>query len=136
MMTTRLATFPVKHPSAALLFVQILGILLYPLWQTRRRSVRCSVLSACSCWVRTLYVVKRGPWLTGFAKYSHFPSLASSAGWRSTSIPAEWSSWPRSRGRVLFLRDGQLDCLLFEAEFATVDELFAAPATFTLPMCT
>jgi hypothetical protein len=31
MMTTRLATFPVKHPSATLLFVQILGILLYPL---------------------------------------------------------------------------------------------------------
>ena len=110
-MTTRLATFPVKHPSAALLFVQIMGILVYPLMgdESAERAlfgvIGLLVLGAA------LYVVKRGPWLTGFAKYSHFPSLAFSSGWRSTSIPAEWSSWPRFRGRVLFLRDGQLDCL-------------------------
>ena len=33
MMLTRLAALPVKHPSAALLSVQVLSILLYPLLQ-------------------------------------------------------------------------------------------------------
>jgi len=136
MMATRLATFPVKHPSAALLFCSNPGH--FVVSAMADTSTERALFGAIGLLVlgATRYVVKRGPWLTGFAKYSHFPSLAFSSGWRSTSIPAEWSSWPRSRGRVLFLRDGQLDCLLFEAEFATVDELFAAPATFTLPMCT
>jgi hypothetical protein len=96
-MTTRLATFPVKHPSAALLFVQILGILLYPLMGDRSAErvlfgvIGVLVLGAA------LYVVKRGPWLTGSPSYSHFPWLPYLSAWRSISIPAEWSSWPVSR---------------------------------------
>jgi hypothetical protein len=42
-MTTRLAAFPVKHPSAALLFVQILSILLYPLMEDTSTERACSV---------------------------------------------------------------------------------------------
>src|SRR4029453_2140287 len=66
-MTTRLAALPVKHPSAALLFVQILSILLYPLMQDTPverglfRVIGLLVLGVA------LYVVKRGPWLTRFA---------------------------------------------------------------------
>ncbi len=33
LMVTRLAEFPVKHPSAALRFVQLFSVLLYPLMQ-------------------------------------------------------------------------------------------------------
>ena len=66
-MLTRLAELPVKRPSAALLFVQVTTILLYPLMQDTAaergafRVVGLIVLGAA------LYVVKRGPWLTGFA---------------------------------------------------------------------
>jgi hypothetical protein len=66
-MTTRLTAFPVKHPSAALLFVQILGILLYPLMEdTSAERALFGVLGLLVLGA-ALYVVKRGPWLTGFA---------------------------------------------------------------------
>jgi hypothetical protein len=67
MLLTRLAALPVKRPSAALLCVQVLSILLYPLMQDTAvergafRVIGLLVLGAA------LYVVKRGPWLTGFA---------------------------------------------------------------------
>src|SRR3954451_8162356 len=72
-MTNRLAALPLKHPSAALLFVQILSILLYPLMQDTPveraffRVIGLLVLGAA------LYVVKRGPWLTGFAAMLALP---------------------------------------------------------------
>lgn len=75
MMTTRLATLPVKHPSATLLFVQILSILLYPLMGERSAErvlfgvIGLLVLGAA------LYVVKRGPWLTGFAVMLALPVI-------------------------------------------------------------
>jgi hypothetical protein len=51
-MTRRLAALPVKHPSAALLFVQILSIVLYPLMQDTPVDRGCSASSACSCSLR------------------------------------------------------------------------------------
>jgi hypothetical protein len=65
--TTRFAALPVKHPSAALLFVQILSILLYPLMEdTSAERALFGVLGLLVLGA-ALYVVKRGPWLTGFA---------------------------------------------------------------------
>src|SRR5262245_54825375 len=63
----RLAMLPVKHPCAVLLFVQILGILLYPLMDDA--SAQRALFGVISLLVlgAALYVVKRGPWLTGFA---------------------------------------------------------------------
>jgi len=67
MIFSRLAALPVKRPSATLLLVQVLSILLYPLMQDTAvergvfRVIGFLVLGAA------LYVVKRGPWLTGFA---------------------------------------------------------------------
>ena len=88
--TTRLATFPVKHPSAALLLVQILGILLYPLMgDTSAERVLFGVIGLLVLGA-ALYVVKRGPWLTGFAVLLALPVVGLPSGWRSTSIPAEW----------------------------------------------
>src|SRR5262252_3239943 len=66
-MITRLAALPAKHPSAALLFVQILGILVYPLMEDT--SAERSLFGVVGLLVlgAALYVVKRGPWLTGVA---------------------------------------------------------------------
>ena len=66
-MTTRLATFPVMHPSAALLIVQILGILLYPLMGNTSAERALFGVIGLLVLGAALYVVKRGPWLTGFA---------------------------------------------------------------------
>src|SRR5262245_25372191 len=74
-MTTRLTALPVKHPSAALLFVQILGILLYPL--VDETSAGRALVGVVGLLVlgAALYVVKRGPWLTGFAVVLALPVM-------------------------------------------------------------
>src|SRR5574339_551537 len=74
-MVSRLTTLPVEHPSATLLFVQILGILVYPLMDDTSAGrvlfgvVGLFVLGAA------LYVVKRGPWLTTLAVALALPIL-------------------------------------------------------------
>src|SRR5262245_43154362 len=66
-MITRLAALPVKHPSAALLFIQILGILVYALMEDTSAGRVLFGLISLSVLGAALYVVKRSPWLTGFA---------------------------------------------------------------------
>ena len=91
---TRLAALPGKHPSAALLFVQILSILLYPLMQDTPveraffRVIGLLVLGAA------LYVVKRGPWLTGFAVILALPVLVLSI-WLAFDLHAVPCWWAR-----------------------------------------
>src|ERR1043166_9274700 len=66
-MQSRLAAIVVKNPSAVLLSVQLLSILLFPLMDESSeeravfRVIGLLVLGAA------LYVVKRGPWLTPVA---------------------------------------------------------------------
>ena len=131
-MTTRFPAFPVKHPSAALLFVQIVSILVYPLMQDTPmergffRIIGLLVLGAA------LYVVKRGPWLTRFAVMLALPVvvlsiwLAFDFGLRGQAIVASLSAL------FYFYATGSLIAYMLEDEFASADELFAAGATFTL----
>jgi hypothetical protein len=131
-MTSRLAVLPVKHPSAALLFVQLLSILLYPVMQDTAvqrgafRVIGVLVLGAA------LYVVKRGPWLTGLAVALAVPVvilsfwLAYDFDLRNQAIMAAFASV------FYFYATGSLIAYMLEDEFASLDELFAAGATFTL----
>ena len=132
MILTRLAAFQFMRPSAVLLFVQILSILLYPVLQDTSvergafRVIGLLVLGAA------LYVVKRGPWLTGVALLLALPVVAFSI-WlafdfdlRRQAIMAALSA------AFYFYAAGSLIAYMLEDEFATADELFAAGATFTL----
>jgi len=131
-MTTRLATLPVKHPSAVLLGVQILSILLYPLMQDNaiERGLVCII--ALLVLGAALYVVKRSPWLTGFALILALPVvllsiwLAFDPDLRKQAITAALSA------AFYFYAAGSLIAYMLEDEFASADELFAAGATFTL----
>jgi hypothetical protein len=79
-----------------------------------------------------LYVVKRGPWLTGFAVALALPVV----------VLAIWQAFDPNPHRMLvmsaleamfyFYAAGSLIAYMLEDEFASVDELFAAGATFTL----
>jgi hypothetical protein len=131
-MTTRLAAFPVKHPSAALLFVQILSILLYPLMQDTPveraffRVIGLLVLGAA------LYVVKRGPWLTGFAVMLALPVVVLSI-WLAFDFDLRRQAVVAALSAMFyFYATGSLIAYMLEDEFASADELFAAGATFTL----
>src|SRR5262245_14125431 len=75
-MATRLTAFGLKHPSAVLLFAQILSILLYPLMpdtSVGRGAFRVVALLVLGT---ALYVVKRGPWLTRTAAMLALPIVA------------------------------------------------------------
>ena len=131
-MTTRLAALPVKHPSAALLFVQILGILLYPLMADTSaeravfRIISLVVLGAA------LYVVKRGPWLTGLAVVLALPVVVLSIWLAFEFDPRKMVIVAALQTVFYFYAGGSLIAYMLEDEFASLDELFAAGATFTL----
>jgi hypothetical protein len=131
-MITGLAALPVKHPSATLLFAQILSLLLYPLMQDTPveravfRVVGLLVLGAA------LYVVKRGPWLTGFGVMLALPVVVLSIWLAFDFDPGRQVVTAALSAVFYFYATGSLIAYMLEDEFATADELFAAGATFTL----
>ena len=131
-MTTRFAVLPVKHPSAALLCIQILSILLYPLMQDTPvdrglfRIVGLLVLGT------SLYVVKRGPWLTGLATMLALPVVILSIWLAFDFDPRKQAITAALSAVFYFYAAGSLIAYMLEDEFASADELFAAGATFTL----
>ncbi len=131
-MTARLLAFPAKHPSAALLFVQILGILLYPLMKDT--SAERAVFGVVGLLVlgAALYVVKRGPWLTGFAVVLALPVVVLSIGLAFHFDPRGMIILAALEAAFYFYATGSLIAYMFEDEFASADELFAVGATFTL----
>ena len=131
-MTTRLAAFPVRHPSAALLFVQILGILLYPLMEdTSAERALFGVIGSLVLGA-ALYVVKRGPWLTGFAVVLALPVVVLSIWLAFDFDPSRMVILAALEAVFYFYATGSLIAYMLEDEFASLDELFAAGATFTL----
>jgi hypothetical protein len=130
--TTRLAALPVKHPSAALLFVQILGILVYPLMEDTSAGRALFGVVGLVVLGSALYVVKRGPWLTGFAVMLALPVVVLSF-WLAYDFDSRRMAIMAALEAVFyFYAAGSLIAYMFEDEFASVDELFAAAATFTL----
>ena len=130
--TTHLTRFPIQHPSAALLCVQILGILLYPLMEDT--SAECALFGIIGLLVlgAALYVVKRGPWLTGFAVGLAFPIVVLSI-WLAFDLDPRIMVFMAVLEAVFyFYAAGSLIAYMFEDDVASVDELFAAGATFTL----
>jgi len=132
MMLKRLVALPVERPSATLLFVQVLSILLYPLMQDTAvdrgafRVVGLIVLGTA------IYVVKRGPWLTGFAVLLALPVIVLST-WLAFDFDFRKQAIMAALSAVFyFYAAGSLIAYMLEDEFATADELFAAGATFTL----
>ena len=131
-MTTRLAAFPVKHPSAVLLCVQILGILVYPLMEDTSAERALFGLFGLLVLGAALYVVKRGPWLTAFAVVLALPVVALSVWLAFDFDPQRMVILSALEAGFYFYAAGSLIAYMLEDEFASLDELFAAGATFTL----
>jgi hypothetical protein len=124
--------FPIKHPCAVLLFVQILSLLLYPLMEDT--SAERALFGVISLLVlgAALYVVKRGPWLTGFAIVLALPVVVLSIWLAFDFDPRKMLIMAAFEAMFYFYAAGSLIAYMLEDEFATIDELFAAGATFTL----
>jgi hypothetical protein len=131
-MVSRLTALPVKHPSATLLFVQILGILVYPLMEDTSAGRPLFGVVGFLVLAAALYVVKRGPWLTGFAVALALPILVLSIWQAFDADPRRLVLLAALEAVFYFYATGSLIAYMLADEFATADELFAAGATFTL----
>ena len=80
----------------------------------------------------SLYVVKRGPWLTGFAVILAVAVVVLSI-WLAVDFDLRRQAIMAALSAVFyFYATGSLIAYMLEDEFASADELFAAAATFTL----
>ena len=79
-----------------------------------------------------LYVVKRGPWLTAFAVALALPVVVLSIWLAFDFDPRRMVIMSALEAVFYFYATGSLIAYMLEDEFASVDELFAAGATFTL----
>jgi len=131
-MNTRAVALPVNHPSAALLFVQISGILVYAL--VGDTSAGSGVFGVIGLLVlaAALYVVKRGPWLTGFGFALALPVIVLSIWLVFDPDPRRTVIMNTLEAVFYFYAAAGLIAYMLEDEFASVDEMFAAAATFTL----
>ena len=132
MKSTRFPGLRVKRPSAVLLLVQVLSILLYPLMgdtPVQRGAFRVVGLFVLGT---ALYVVKRGPWLTRFAASLALPVVVLSI-WLAFHFDPRIQAITAALSAVFyFYATGSLIAYMLDDEVASVDELFAAGATFTL----
>lgn len=121
-----------RIPSAGLLFVQLLGILMYPWMETLPRGR--AVFNAFGLLVLgvALRVVRRSPWLTWLALMLAIVVVVLSvvhAVTMHTALPIVIAT---VESVFYFYAAGSLIAYMLQDWVATTDELFAAGATFTL----
>ena len=121
-----------RNPSAGLLSVQLLGLLLYPFMEASPSGRTLFGIFGLIVLGVALWVVRRSPWLTWLGLLLAVPVILLSVialfeehpGWIATSALLE--------GAFYFYATGSLISYMLQDDVATTDELFAAGATFTL----
>ena len=121
-----------RTPSAGLLLVQLLGILLYP-WMERSPGGR-ALFAAFGLLVLgvALRVVRRSPWFTWLALVLAVLVVALTAVHVIAPHPALPIAIAVLESVFYFYATGSLIAYMLQDWVATTDELFAAGATFTL----
>ena len=121
-----------RTPSAGLLLVQLLGVLLYPWMETSPRGR--AVFGAFGLLVLgvALRVVRRSPWLTWLALVLAVTVVALSVVHAIAPQPALPIAIAAVESVFYFYATGSLIAYMLQDWVATTDELFAAGATFTL----
>lgn len=124
--------FLMRNPSAGLLCIQLLGIVLYPLMETSPRGRALFGMFGLLVLGLALWVVRSGPWLTWLGLTLAMPVVVLSV----VNVIA-----PRYELTVItaaletvfyFYAAGSLIAYMLQDWHVQVDELFAAGATFTL----
>ena len=121
-----------RTPSAGLLLLQLLGILLYPWMETSPRGRAVFAAFGLLILGVALRVVRRSPWLTWLALVLAVAIVALSV----VNAIAPHPALPVAVAVVgcifYFYATGSLIAYMLQDWVATTDELFAAGATFTL----
>jgi hypothetical protein len=121
-----------RTPSAGLLLVQLLGILLYPWMETSPRGRALVGAFGLVILGGALRVVRRSPWLTWLAIVLALVVVALSVVHAIAPHPALPIAIAVALSLFYFYATGSLIAYMLQDWVATTDELFAAGATFTL----
>jgi ion channel len=121
-----------RTPSAGLLLVQLLGILLYPWMETSPRGRAVFAAFGLLILGVALRVVRRSPWLTWLALVLAVAIVALTVVNAIAPHPALPTAVAVVGCVFYFYATGSLIAYMLQDWVATTDELFAAGATFTL----
>lgn len=121
-----------RHPSAILLMVQILGVLLGPFIEEARYSHAIFNIFGIFVLIMTTNMVRRTPGWTGVSILIATPVVILLVLQMSADMPAllPWSS--ALEAVFYFYAAGSLIAYMMADQRTTTDELYAAAATFTL----
>jgi hypothetical protein len=121
-----------RNPSAALLGVQLVGLVLYPLMEGSPWGRALFGVFGLLVLGVALRVVRRSPWLTWIGSLLALPVVILSVASVIAPRP-ELVVWTAALEAVFyFYATGSLIAYMWQDWVATTDELFAAGATFTL----
>ena len=121
-----------QHPSAALLLVQLLGVVLYPLMETTAGGHAAFGAFGIVVLGISLRVVRRSPWLTWLAVLLALPIVALSVLNVVAPDPRLLVVTAALEAVFYFYATGSLIAYMFQDDVASTDEIFAVAATFTL----
>jgi hypothetical protein len=121
-----------RTPSAGLLGVQLLGVVLYPLMESSPRGRTLFGLFGLLVLGIALWVVRRTSWLTWIAVTLALPVVVLSGLMLSSPHPGLAMATAALQAVFYFYAAGSLISYMLQDWWVAPDELFAAGATFTL----
>jgi hypothetical protein len=121
-----------RYPSASLLLVQLLGLLLYPFMETSPRGRTLFQAFGLLVLGAALFVVRRSPWLTWLGLLLALPVVVLSVISAISPRPELVVVTAALEALFYFYATGSLIAYMLQDADATTDELIAAGATFTL----
>ena len=121
-----------KNPSAGLLFVQLLGVVLYPMMETTVRGRTLFGVFGLVVLGLALWVVRRGPWLTWLGVTLALPIVVLSVLVVMSRRPELIVATAALEAVFYFYAAGSLISYMLHDWNVAPDELFAAGATLTL----
>jgi hypothetical protein len=121
-----------RHPSALLLAVQLLGVMLYPAMEQAAGGRALFGAFGIVVLLLAVWVVKRGPTLGWLAWCLALPAVALSLAAALLEQPLLTAMSQVLECLLYFYAAGSLTAYMLEDHEVTRDELFAAGATFTL----
>ncbi len=127
-----LLSYLVRYPSAGLLFIQLLGILLYPFMEDTALGRAAFGAFGVVVLVSALRIVNRSPTIHWIAFLMAVAILVLTVATELTAVPTLRLALVALEAGFYFYAAAGLIAYMMEDQRTTTDELFAVGATFTL----
>jgi hypothetical protein len=128
----RYLAFLRRNPSAGLLFVQVLGVVLYPWMEQSPRGRALFGMLGLLVLGLALWVVRRGPWLTWMGVTLALPVVVLSFITAVAPHPGLFVAMAALEAVFYLYAAGSLIAYMLRDWHVAPDDLYAAGATFTL----